>query len=215
MIGKVRGARSPVPKALRHPHTAGFALVLAAVFALFSAGTVTAESVPAQITADSLFSEEGYRMRQYRAPTPDSLSSATTVSGPQLQLMLSVHPNPVLVDVIKVPWRQGRFVETEPHQNIPGSIWLPAAGLGELPETWEEHVREVLHQATGGNLSQGLVFYCKADCWLSWNAARRAARFGYQRVYWFRDGVDGWRELGLKFADADPIAPTGKMVELQ
>lgn len=166
-------------------------------------------------TADALFSEAGYRTRQYLAPTPISLSSATTVSTAQLQLMLAVHPNPVLVDVVKVPWRQGRFIESEPHQNIPGSLWLPAAGLGELPEPWVEHVRSVLDRATGHNRRQGIVFYCKMDCWLSWNAARRAGEMGFKRVYWYREGVDGWRQLGFTLADSDPISPAGMLEDVQ
>lgn len=164
--------------------------------------------------ADGLFSEDGYRLRQYRAPTPASLSVATTLTTSQLQMMLTVHPNPVLVDVVKIPWRQGRFVEPEPHQNIPGSLWLPAAGLGKLSEDWLEHFSEVLGQATEGNRYQAIVFYCKADCWLSWNAARRASKLGYQRLYWYRDGVDGWRETGLRLEEAEPVSPARRMANL-
>jgi PQQ-dependent catabolism-associated CXXCW motif protein len=174
-----------------------------------------AQNSEAAAISDSLFSEDGYRLRQYRTPTPQSPSFATTLTTSQLQMMLTVHPNPVLVDVIKIPWRQGRFVETEPHRNIPGSLWLPAAGLGELPEAWVEHFKDVLDQATGNNRRQAIVFYCKADCWLSWNAARRADKLGYERIYWFRDGVDGWRETGLELADAEPILPSGNMVDIQ
>ena len=31
-----------------------------------------------------------------------------------------------------------------------------------------------------------LVFYCRADCWMSWNAAKRALAWGFATSGWFR-----------------------------
>ena len=42
-----------------------------------------------------------------------------------------------------------------------------------------------------------LMFFCKRACWMSWNAAKRAQAFGYRKVYWYADGIEGWREAGL------------------
>ena len=33
------------------------------------------------------------------------------------------------------------------------------------------------------------MFYCRSDCWLSWNAARRAHQLGYRQLYWYRAGL--------------------------
>ena len=36
---------------------------------------------------------------------------------------------------------------------------------------------------------------------MSWNAAKRALAAGYRNVMWFRDGTDGWQELGYPLVD--------------
>ena len=42
---------------------------------------------------------------------------------------------------------------------------------------------------------------------MSWNAAKRAiVELGYQDVFWYPDGSDGWEALGfdLERVDAEP-----------
>jgi rhodanese-related sulfurtransferase len=39
---------------------------------------------------------------------------------------------------------------------------------------------------------------------MSWNAAKRAAQYGYSQVYWYPDGSDGWEKAGLSLAEARP-----------
>ena len=46
--------------------------------------------------------------------------------------------------------------------------------------------------------------YCLADCWMSWNAAKRALKIGYSNVAWYRDGTDGWLAAGLPLQEATP-----------
>jgi len=46
-----------------------------------------------------------------------------------------------------------------------------------------------------------LVFFCLKNCWMSWNAAKRALEYGYSNVMWYRDGSDGWQELGYPLAE--------------
>jgi PQQ-dependent catabolism-associated CXXCW motif protein len=41
-----------------------------------------------------------------------------------------------------------------------------------------------------------VVLYCRVDCWMGWNAARRLARDGLREVYWMAEGVEGWRDAG-------------------
>ena len=46
-----------------------------------------------------------------------------------------------------------------------------------------------------------LVFGCNGpECWKSFKATIAAQKSGYTKVYWFRDGLPGWRKAGNKVA---------------
>ena len=55
-----------------------------------------------------------------------------------------------------------------------------------------EYFRAGLEKATGGETDHPVVLFCLAECWMSWNAAKRALEYGYSEVYWMPDGTDGW-----------------------
>ena len=76
----------------------------------------------------ALFSAEGYRQTQYRSPTPATAEGAQTLDTAALQALLAKEPDVVLVDVYRSQWLAGRFVDSEPHANLPGSIWLANTG---------------------------------------------------------------------------------------
>ena len=46
--------------------------------------------------------------------------------------------------------------------------------------------------------------YCLADCWMSWNAAKRALSYGYSNVAWYPEGTDGWQHADLPLAESQP-----------
>jgi PQQ-dependent catabolism-associated CXXCW motif protein len=120
---------------------------------------------------------------------------------------------PVLVDVLPSDgagwdaasrsWRLGHA-----HADIPGSTWLPDVGQGTLGEGHERYFRDNLARLTGGDMGRPLVIYCQADCWMSWNAARRAVALGYRDVRWLAEGVDGWRDFDRPLAPAEPVPLT-------
>ena len=58
----------------------------------------------------------------------------------------------------------------------------------------ETYFEQGLAQASGGDRGRTLVFYCLQNCWMSWNAAKRAQSYGYTQVLWFGDGIEAWRE---------------------
>ncbi|MEJ2378963.1 MAG: rhodanese-like domain-containing protein, partial [Pseudolabrys sp.] len=91
-----------------------------------------------------------------------------------------------------------------PRRDIPGSIWLPDTGYGALALPTQAYLRDGLVKATGGDRAKPLVIYCLRDCWMSWNAARRALAMGYAHVIWYPDGTDGWSEAGLPLAETKP-----------
>lgn len=162
-------------------------------------------AAPAQAgaPAESLFSADGYRADRYRSPTPQSLEGARTLDTAALQQLLTEQPDAILIDTLRNPRLHERFVGEE-HRNIPGSLWLANVGSGTLEPEWQQYFEHHLARASAGDLHRTLVFYCKSDCWLSWNAGRRALALGYARVYWYRDGVDAWQEAGLPLEVATP-----------
>ncbi len=139
---------------------------------------------------------DGYRMEMYDAPVPaapDGVGSITAIELKHLQQSAGA----VIIDVIPQHRRPQMLPENQiwmpaGHLGIPGAIWLPDTGYGRLSEVTEEYFRHHLEFATGGNRDYPVAFYCRADCWMSWNAAKRALGYGYIRVFWFDDGIDGW-----------------------
>ena len=48
------------------------------------------------------------------------------------------------------------------------------------------------------NMATPLVFFCEgAKCWESYNAALRALKIGFTRVYWYRGGLMAWQAADL------------------
>ncbi len=83
--------------------------------------------------------------------------------------------------------------------DIPGSIWLPDTGYGELAPSMTDYFAKGLQKATGGDRTRLPGFICLADCWMSWNAAKRALALGYGNVAWYRDGTDGWSAAACRW----------------
>ena len=96
-----------------------------------------------------------------------------------------------------------------PRHDIPSSLWLPDVGRGALSPDLEAYFKTHLEGATEGGRDRPIVFYCLADCWMSWNATKRAASWGYTHLYWYRDGIDGWEAAKLPTENAEPVPAPG------
>ncbi|MEB0174369.1 hypothetical protein, partial [Undibacterium sp. CCC1.1] len=57
---------------------------------------------------------------------------AHIIDTEHLQTLLQQASRPVLIDVYRRQWLEGRFIDDEPHANLPGSHWLANSGDGEL-----------------------------------------------------------------------------------
>ena len=150
-----------------------------------------------------------YRMSEFRTPVPCTLAGAAVVSTEALRLRIE-RDSPLLVDVLPSPRRPRGLSEDAPwlppvRRNIPRTVWLPNTGFGELPVEEERYLRANLERLTGGDRSRPVVFYCLADCWMSWNAARRAVAWGYASVIWYPHGTDGWEAAGQPLAESSPV----------
>jgi PQQ-dependent catabolism-associated CXXCW motif protein len=118
----------------------------------------------------------------------------------------------VLIDVLPAPRRPpeskpGTPWMPEPRRDLPGSVWWPEVGRGTISAEREAWFRAHLAEATANDPRRPIVFYCLSDCWMSWNAAKRAVSYGYQRVIWYPDGSDGWQSAGLPLAEAMTDTP--------
>lgn len=149
-------------------------------------------------------------MGDYRAPTP------ATVAGGMVLDTEAAHAlwksgTAVWIDVLPAPRRPANLPASAvwmplPHRDIPGSLWLPDIGRGALSPEREAYFRDHLKAATGDRRDTSVVFYCLADCWMSWNATKRAAAYGYTQLYWYRDGTTGWEAAALPTEEATPAA---------
>ena len=159
----------------------------------------------------------GFRMEDYRAPVPNAVPGASVFHTHQLE-DLAEQDSAVFIDVLAAPRRPKGMKPNMPwlpeaHRNLPKSLWWPGVGHGAISPELEARFRERLGEVVKANPGSVVVFYCKSDCWLSWNAAKRAASYGFP-VAWFPEGADGWEAAGLpmqdakpEFLDQPPIAP--------
>lgn len=149
----------------------------------------------------------GYRMQDYRGTTPTSLAGARVVTTPEAEKLWK--SGAAFVDVLPHAPRPanlppGTIWHEKPRMDIPGSVWLPDTGYGALALSTERYLRDGLGRITQGDRTRWVVIYCQKDCWMSWNAAKRALTMGYQNVAWYPDGTDGWQASGLPVQQAEP-----------
>lgn len=176
---------------------------------LCSSGFAQEHSPQVDLDDFDLFTLDGYRLYRYRSPTPLSSEHAVTISTDEVVRMLEQESNIILLDVQPVQWNRV-FIQKEPRRNIPGSTWLPNVGLGELDNEWMRYYRSHLVRLTSGDKEAAIIIYCRADCWMSWNALKRASEWGYKKLFWYRDGTDGWIENDLETTLAVPEPFPGK-----
>jgi len=143
---------------------------------------------------------EGYRLDAYRAPVPATLRGATVLDTPAA-LALWREKRAVFIDALPQPPRpagipKDAVFRQPPRFDVPGSVWLPDTGYGELAEPTLRYFEQGLARAAASDKTRPLVFYCLKNCWMSWNAAKRALTLGYVNVFWYPDGSDGWAEAG-------------------
>jgi PQQ-dependent catabolism-associated CXXCW motif protein len=157
----------------------------------------------------------GYWTGPTNSPVPLTLEGGKVIHNARQMRELMNREGPVVVDVSNAPRRPEKLAPGAPwlplpHRAIPGSLWIPSVGLGEIPVSVDDFFRQRLSTATGDHLGRPLVIYCHRSCWLSWNAAKRAISYGYRNVYWFRDGIEGWKAAGYRTAVVEPqVAPGG------
>lgn len=84
-------------------------------------------------------------------------------------------------------------------ERLPGAYSaVPAHQAGSFDDPVQREFGNFLQQVTQGRPETVLVFYCAStQCWMSYNAALRAAKMGYRQVLWYRGGIEAWKAAGL------------------
>jgi PQQ-dependent catabolism-associated CXXCW motif protein len=170
--------------------------------ALLLAGLLAPAAAVAQVPEP-----EGFRGEPYRAPVPATLAGAVVLDTPAAHALWE--EGAVFVDVLpRAPRPEGLPAGTiwrqAPRESVPGAVWLPNVGYAALAEVDDRYFREGLEAATAGDPERPVVFFCLDECWMSWNAAKRALGYGYTAVHWYPEGTDGW-----SFEDfpTEPVEP--------
>lgn len=182
----------------------GFLALAASALAIAPSASAQA---PGREAPAALFDANGYRIDRYRTPIrhdPDpaqrlALAAALTLEPGVDALFLDVMPvESGLRDPVTGAWT----INT-PHLTIPGAVWHPEAGrMPADDDLW----RTFEHQARQATPMRPVIVFCRVDCWMSWNAAKRLAESGIDNVWWLAEGTDGWHAAGRDLVVANPIS---------
>lgn len=181
--------------------------IATAATVLFSLALTTSQ---AQSLADYAIDQTtGYRMQRYRSPVPADLPGAITIDT---AAAYALHNEGAAVFIDVYPPRglgpdplDGHWITSDIRESLPGSVWLPEVGRGHLQADELNYFQRNLERLTDSDQAASVVFFCTADCWQSWNAAKRATALGYLNVHWYPLGSDGWAEEGHSLQRIEPV----------
>ena len=157
-----------------------------------------------------LFDAEGYRVASARAPVDRDPAPARRIALAEAR---GLHPgaDSLFIDVLPAGLPRdpatGAWRLAEPHQTIPGAVWLPETGRAPVDAKLWAGLRARVAAFRMEHPQAPVVLFCRADCWMSWNAARRLAAAGVSDVRWLSEGIEGWHEAGGALVDAQPGGP--------
>jgi PQQ-dependent catabolism-associated CXXCW motif protein len=181
------------------------------LFALCSVSVslLTATAAP---LADPAFAPEPdtFWTGPIHGPVPATIKGGRVATTADVLALLK--DGAIAIDVTNAPRRPENLAPAAPwmpapHAVLPGSLWIPGVGVAFIPVSLDEYFRARLGELSGDDLDKPVLVYCHERCWLSWNAARRAIDYGYRKVYWYPEGIEGWRAAGrgTAYARAEPV----------
>lgn len=162
------------------------------------------------LLAAVIIEPDGYQMDNYRSKVPATLAGVKVVNAIQVKKLLAAGPA-LLIDVLPSPpkpksLKSGALWMPLAREKIPNTHWLANVGFGAISDRLDTYFKSNLKRLTQGNKARAVIIYCRADCWMSWNAAKRAREeYGYTNIYWFPEGIDGWQEQNYPTEDQHPI----------
>lgn len=165
-----------------------------------------------------VFDAEGYRSARYRSPVRADPAPAVPIA---LDAALALVPgrDALFIDVTPVEGgvrdpASGAWALSTTHLTIPGALWHPETGRAPVdPALWQA-LEAAICEARRSAPGQPVVLFCRIDCWMSWNAARRLATGGLADVRWLAEGTDGWHAAGRPLVAGVPVAvPVSRLQE--
>lgn len=185
------------------------ALGLTLIAAMQQPGTARGQASISAASPGPDFGGSGYRTARYRAPVDRPPSPAARITLAKA-LLLKPGVDALFVDVLPVEGgvrdaATGKWSLAVQHETIPGAAWHPEAGRGEPDPLLWRGLRDAVQTARARRPALPVVVFCRSDCWMSWNAARRLAREGFSEVYWLAEGIEGWHQAGRVLVRAEPI----------
>lgn len=192
----------PLPAERLSPHQIFVWLLAFGLIALTAAKPISGEE------ASPFDPETGYRIAHYRSPVSPEVPGGTRIWIEDLDKLVA-EKRAVLLDVMPSDGAgpdpaTGEWHMAKRRQHIPGSTWLPDTGKGRIEPAIENYFKASLARLTAGDTARPIIIYCQSDCWMGWNAVKRAASYGYTSLYWYPDGTDGWRDWDRPLTDATP-----------
>ena len=163
----------------------------------------------APVTAEEpLFNAEGYRIAHYRGPVPAPPDGDRRI-GPVAPAILRPDEDAIFIDLLPAEGGHrdpgsGRWTLAAPHLSIAGSHWFPEAGRGNPDPVIARWFERGVARLTNRRRDHAVILFCRADCWMGWNGAKRLAAAGYRNIRWMAEGTDGWRDLGLPLVEVAP-----------
>jgi PQQ-dependent catabolism-associated CXXCW motif protein len=161
-------------------------------------------------TDPALFDGDGYRTSRYRSPISIDPTPASHLSL-SASLVLDPERAALFIDVMPVEGGvrdplTGTWTLSEDHLTIPGALWYPETGRSPVDADLWSALEARVRKARRKGPYYPIIVFCRADCWMSWNAARRLAESGIDNVWWLAEGTDGWHAAGRELVVAKPVA---------
>lgn len=152
------------------------------------------------------FDADGYRAAYYRAPVDRLPEPARRIA---LERALKLR-DALFIDVLPVESGHrdpatGQWRLSQPHETVPGALWHPETGRSPVDPVLWRGLEEAVATARRGRPHLPVVLFCRTDCWMGWNAARRLAKGGVHRVYWLAEGIEGWHTAGRALVPVEPV----------
>lgn len=189
-------------------------LALAIVGVLQLPGNSAGQTPNSPPTLAEVFDANGYRTARYRAPVDRPPSPATRIA---LRDALKLEPgvDALFIDVLPAEGGArdsvtGIWTLATVHETIPGALWHPETGRGQPDVVLWHGLHDAVAAARETSPGMPVVLFCRTDCWMGWNAARRLARDGFGNVHWLAEGIEGWHEAGRALSKAEPVTISPK-----